>query len=253
MPLTHLNSGTRTTFTFLAAVFGFLMLSSCQKGDSNDLQEAQSCLNTAPAASARACVDKIANDNSAAANSLKCSAIFISEGYGAASSFVDAIESINNTGGCTGGCSSTVNALNALSFKSGNVAGDANARTKNNQTAAEAFNVCSKANVKFYTQISSLFKIGTEVAMLAYAAGIGGTTPTENEIKAQISNMDAEPLGQLVTTTYNSACQDTQNASDATKKYCAELQTAIAGYSTNTQIGNCLKIKLADPNAACPP
>lgn len=251
MPSMHLKSGFRSPWTALAAAL--LILSSCQKSEVNDLQEAQSCLNTAPAASARSCVDKIANDTSPAANSLKCSAIFISEGYGTAASFVDAIESINGTSGCTSGCSSTVNALNALSFKSGDVAGDANARTKNNQTAAEAFDVCSKANVKFYTQISSLFKIGTEVSMLAYAAGIGGTQPTEDEIKAQISQMDAEPLGQLVTTTYNSACQDTTNASDATKKYCDELQTAIAGYTTNTQIGNCLKIKLEDPNGVCPP
>lgn len=228
-----------------------LVFGSCQKSDLNDLQEAQQCLNKAAPTEARACVDKLANDNSPAANSLKCSAIFISEGFGSAADFVDAIDSINNTGGCTGGCSSTINALNALNFKSAGTSVQAE-WDANNATAAEAFTVCSQSNVKFYTQISSLFKIGTELSMLAYQAGIGGTTPTEDEIKAQINNMDDTSLGNLVTTTYSSACTNNEGASDATKKYCDELETALQGTTDPTAIGACLKKKLIDPNDTCP-
>ncbi|AGH94610.1 hypothetical protein [Pseudobdellovibrio exovorus] len=230
-----------------------LVLASCQKSNLNDLQEAQSCLNRASAAEARGCVSKISGDNSPQANSLKCAAIFISEGYGDAASFVNAIESINNnSGSCTGGCSSTINALNALNFKSADPT-DPTGRATNNATATEAFNVCSLSGVKFYTQISSLFKIGTEVSMLVYKnGGPGGATPSEDEIKAQIGNMDSVQLGTVVTTTYNTACQDIEKASDATKKYCAELKSAVENPNATPQgIGDCLKEKLKDPDYIC--
>jgi len=232
-------------------LIAFLALAGCQKSTVSELQQAQTCLNTAPAADALACVSNLASDYSAAASSLKCSAIFISEGFGTAVSFVNALDKINSGGTCTGGCSSTINALNALNFKSAGT-GTAAARAKNNSTATEAFNVCSLAKVKFYTQISSLFKIGTDLSMLAFSAGIVGTTPTEDELKAQINNMNSADLGTLVTSTFSAACTDTTGASDATKKYCTELQSAMTGLSTPEAIGACMKKKLINPSDTCP-
>lgn len=219
--------------------------SSCQKSDTNALQEAQLCLNKATPANAKACVASIASNTTSFANSLRCSSIFISEGYGAANAFVSALDSINTTGTCGGGCSSTVNALTTFKFSSAGVTPQG--IITNNATAAEAFTVCSASNVKAYTTISSLFKLGTLAAM---AAGL--TNPTPNDIKAVLATLPAATLGDLVITTSATVCADTTGASAATKAYCAELAKALASpTATPAGIGACLKAKLDNPAAVC--
>jgi len=232
----------------LTSVLTLISFQACQKSDISNLQEAQLCLNTATSTTAKACVSSIASNTTAYADSLRCSAIFISEGFGAPSSFLSAIESINTAGNCAGGCSSTVNALNVFRFKSADVATSVG-RTTNSATAAEAFSVCSASKVKFYAQISSLFKIGTLAAMIAY---VGNSNPSQTDIETAIASLDALVLGDLVITTSAAVCADTLNASAATKAYCKELATALASPAgTATSIGNCLKAKLADPAAIC--
>lgn len=231
-------------------VCSLYLLTACQKSELNDLEEAQLCLNTASASAARACVSSLASNSSQRANSLKCASIFISEGFGTPVSFINALDSLNSTGSCTGGCSSTVNAIKTFNFTGAGVSNTTQLDT-NVATANEAFDVCSASGVNIYTQISSLFKIGTLTAKLAYALN-GGSTLTEDQIKAQINNVSSVDLGNLVTTTYNGTCTDTSKASDSTKKYCAELASALGSYTSPTDIGNCLKIKLNNPNAACP-
>lgn len=232
--------------TLLAAMtLALTTFSSCQKSDTNALQEAQLCLNKATPAMAQACVAGIASNTTSFANSLRCSSIFISEGYGAANAFVNALDSINTTGTCGGGCSSTVNALTTFKFSSAGVT--AQGIIDNNAKAAEAFAVCSASNIKAYTTISSLFKIGTLAAMLA-----GVTNPTPDQIKTQISNLPAATLGDLVITTSATVCADTTKASAATKAYCTELAAALASpAATPTSIGACLKLKLVTPGTPC--
>lgn len=221
---------------------------SCAKSDKNDLKEAQICLNTAPPSEALGCTDKIASDQSAQAYKLRCAAVFISEGFNTPTSFIDALDKINsNSGSCTGGCSSTVGAISALSFKTGNNATTAE-HDRSKSVANMAFSYCSLAETPIYMQISSIFKIGT----LAYVTA-GVASPTEDQIKAALSGLPNAEVGDLVIATYNSTCNDIEKASDATKKYCQELSTAISlTDGTNVQVGSCLKKKLADPNATCP-
>jgi hypothetical protein len=225
-------------------------LLSCQKTQTDELQNAQLCLNKAAPSAAKACVTNIASNTTAYASSLRCAAIFISEGYNTPSSFLNAIDSINQAGNCGGGCSSTVNALNSFRFISSGVT-TAPQRTANNETAAEAFVQCSASGVKFYTQLGSLFKIGTLTGMLAYAT-TGGTTPTQDQIKTELANLPAATVGDIVIGTYSTVCSDLTGASDATKAYCADLKKAIeAPTATPTGIGACLKAKLANPAAVC--
>ncbi len=236
----------------LALTLTSLFIFSCAKVSSKeDLKDAQLCLNNSPAAAARECVAKIASDVSAAANKLRCAAVFISEGV-TATTFTDALDKIKNNGTCTGGCSSTVSAISSLNFHSGeNLSTDAAARAKNVATSVEAFTYCSKSDTKIYTDISSLFRIGTEAAMLAYPL-TGGATPTEDQIKTAVASMDAETIGTVVQTTFNSSCSNRVDESDTAKKYCDELASAVAGGATATAIGNCFKGKLQNPAYVCP-
>ena len=95
-------------------------------------------------------------------------------------------------------------------------------------------------------QIASLFKIGTFAANIAYQTN-GGVTPTPDQIEASIASLPDADMGALATQTYGATCQDTTNASDSTKKYCAELGVAVNGGGTQAQVGACLKAKLANP------
>ena len=230
-------------------------LFSCQNAASSKdaLKETQLCLNTSLPASARNCVTKISSDLSAAAFKLRCAAIFISEGYNTPSAFTGAFDQINSTGSCTGGCSSTVNAINSLNFHSGiNLGTDPVARQRNTDVATEAFLNCSQSGANVYTQISSLFQIGTLATMAYYSLG-SSTTPTQDQIKTAIGTLDPATLGGIVNTTYTSTCSgDLSKASAATVKLCSDLGAAVAGGATPTAVGACLKIKLANPAATCP-
>ena len=228
----------------------FITFQSCQKSDISNLQEAQFCLNKATAGTAKTCVAGIASNTTSYANSLRCSAIFISEGYGAANAFAAALETMNSPGTCTGGCSSTVSALTTFKFTSAGVT-TAEQKASNNATAAEAFTACSSSGLKSYTTISSLFKIGTLTAMI-----VGNATLDADAIKNALTNsaLSSATLGAIVTTTYASVCADTTNASAATKSYCTELNSTITKSPSTTPeaIGACLKILLANPAANCP-
>lgn len=252
----NIQFGIQKLILALVMALALVGLQSCQKSELTDLQEAQYCLNTSSAANAKDCVSKIAANTSSFANSLKCSAIFISEGFGTPSSFLTALESINSPESCTGTCSSTVNALNALKFtQSGDVTTVAG-RAANNATAAEAFTACSQSNVKFYAQISSLFKIGTLTAMLAHATSGLTANPTQDQIKAELANLPPETIGEIVISTSAAVCGNiTADTPAATKKYCDELAVALAAPSaaggSATAIGTCLKLKLENPAATC--
>lgn len=225
---------------------------SCKKSELEDLKNAQICLNTSPAADARTCVASLSGDNSELANALKCSAVFISEGFGTPTSLLSALDQITNTtGSCTGGCSSSIDAMASLNFDSGDLsqAGD---RAENVATANEAVGYCAASGVKIYSQISSIFKIGTDLSMLAYATSGGGAIDAD-DLQTEITNLNDADLGNLVLTTYASACNGSaESQADSTAEYCAELSTAIAGSTSATVVGNCMKLKLDDPNAVCP-
>ncbi len=246
----------------LAITIGFALTSifllSCQNAASSKdaLKETQLCLNTSVPSSARNCVSKISSDLSAAAYKLRCAAIFISEGYNTPAAFTGAFDQINSTGACTTGCSSTVNAINSLNFHSGtNLLGPVSPdRQRNLDVAAEAFANCSQSGANIYTQISSLFQIGTLASMKYYELGLGGATaPTQDQIKSALSSIDPATLGGIVTTTYTSTCSgDLTKATAATQKLCADLGAAVAGGATPAAIGACLAKKLANPAATCP-
>lgn len=231
---------------------------SCQKNDTDLLQEAQSCLNDSPSSEARNCVSKISSINSPAAYKLRCAAIYIHEGFGAASSLINGLNEMNNPsggGGCSGSCSSTFAVINNFNFDSGDNLDPAN-QARNIATANEAVETCALTESKAYIQVSSLFKIGTMAKMSAFASLIAptpGQEPTPSEIQAALSGLPAAEIGELATTTYNLACTNNSNPSDSAQKYCAELSESISSYGSNfSAIGSCLLGKIDDENHVCP-
>lgn len=225
-----------------AILFLFLTsaIVSCTKSDVNDLQEAQLCLNTAPASEAMNCISKISSNTTENAYKLRCSAVFIANGFGTPSSFISALDQINNGG--TGSYSGSLAAMGTLNF--GTTQSDLDEATL-------AFNECNSSGVGIYSQISSIFKIGTLLAKTAGSIDIANLETAAAGL-AVLAGADAGVVGEVVQATYASACADTTNASESTKQYCSELSTAISGGATSQDIGACLLGKMADPAHVCP-
>ncbi len=225
----------------ICATFLTVSIFSCQKSETNDLQDAQICLNTAAASEAMNCVAKISSSTSENAYKLRCSAVFISEGFGSPTSFISAMDQIKNGGnnaGCAGACSGSLAAMSTLNFGI-----DSTAMTSANLAFAE----CSNSGVSVYSQISSIFKIGT---LLTFTAGSTNISNIE-AAAASMSGAQAETVGQVAQATYATTCQNTTNVSDSTKQYCTELSTAINGGATTAKIGECLLKKMSNPAFDC--
>lgn len=240
-----LSKNFQRSFFALVALATLTFTFSCAKSTDKDaLKEVQLCLNSSAPSEAMACTTKIESDLSPQAYKLRCAAVFISEGFNTPSSFITALDKINqSSGGCTSGCSSTVGAIAALTFKNTDNT-SATDRTRSENVANLAFQYCTLSQTNIYMQISSLFKIGTMAANLVYALS-GNVVPTADQIEAQISNLPAADIGNMAISTYNATCQDLTNASDSTKKYCADLNAAVTtGGGDPTAVGNALKAKL---------
>lgn len=228
--------------TMVVILLSFL---SCKKNENDDLQEAQYCLNKAAAGAAKACVSSIAGLGSQKAYKLMCAAVFISEGFGSPASFASAIQQISNptaTSGCSGtDCSGSLNAMNVLNFGINTVSAD------------EAVSYCSKSGVVAYAQMSSMFSIGTQLKIALNNLG-AGASPNGQQLKDALSAIPGATLGSIVVSTYGASCSDLTNASDETKKYCAELSTAMsASGGSNAAIGACLQARMKDPTLnVCP-
>ena len=226
-----------TTKIIFAALLT-LTIFSCQKSETNDLQDAQLCLNTAAAADAQNCVSKIASNTSENAYKLRCSAVFISKGFGSPTSFISAMDQIKNGGnaaGCSGSaCSGTLAAMGTLNFGSDTAA------------ANSAFSECSNSGVGIYAQISSVFKLGTLFSVLLPPA-TPGTSLTPAQLESVIASVSDADVGNVIISTYGTSCADTTNAADSTKQYCSELAAAIAAGSSPAVIGAFFKNKLDTP------
>ena len=220
-----------TTKIIFAALLT-LTIFSCQKSETNDLQDAQLCLNTAAAADAQNCVSKIASNTSENAYKLRCSAVFISKGFGSPTSFISAMDQIKNGG--TTDQSGTMAAMATLNFGLDTAA------------ANSAFSECSNSGVGIYAQISSVFKIGTLFSALLPPA-TPGSPLTPAQLEGVIAGVSDADVGNVIISTYGTSCGDTTNASDSTKQYCTELAAAIAAGSSPAVIGASFKNKLANP------
>jgi len=206
------------------AIFGVLFfIFSCKKSSVEDLKDAQYCLNTATASTARNCLSKITSDSSSQAYELRCAAEFIAESKDI-SSLLTALNTVQ-------GSSQTAVAIQSLKFSSTTVA---------NTT----FNYCNSSGIEVYAQLGSIFNISTLASTMA-----GG------DIVTQVGNIDDTTLGNIVLTTYQAACPTTttnssNSSTGGTEQYCKEIQNAVAANANNpAAIGACMTYLLTKQGA----
>lgn len=241
----------------IACTFLFL---GCQKSEKDALQSAQLCLNNATPENARSCVDKISDLYSPNAQKLKCSAIYLAEGFGTASQIITLLDSLDSNAGSqcnTGNCSPTLAVITELSFKNGDNSIIAN-RDKNLSLAEEAMATCSNTGFKSYVQISSLFKIGTMAAMQAYTLRdlVPPLNPNDpisiDEVKDAVADLPPQELGKIAYDAYHMVCAGNISPTSSTQDYCNELNKAMSNYGDNyNSIGQCLIQILQDSQATC--
>jgi hypothetical protein len=241
---------TQKAFSHFLSLAGLVIISfsalSCKKNDQDALQEAQYCLNKAAPSEAKACVSGVAGLGNQNSFKLMCAAVFISEGFGSPSSFATAISQISNptpSEGCSGSdCSGSLNAMNVLNFGTNTVSAD------------EAVSYCSRSGVVSYAQMSSMFSIGTQMKIALNTLYGPGVTPTAGQLEAAVDAIPPATLGDIVVSTFGASCSDLTNASDETKKYCADLSVAMSATGGNSAaIGACFQARMKDPAlVTCP-
>lgn len=198
-----------------------LFLTSCAPKESDKVGEAQLCIDTAKQGEAAACLEKITGIETAAANTLRCSAGFIDEGFTQPARFKDAFDKLSN-----GGSSNTEGFLSVLSFKSKSTA------DLNVALASETYGYCVKSGGKGVMLLASMASTATNLAKVA-----GSITADTTAIEGAIANLVANPtdpanapviaaIGSAVASTYIATCQSGQKA-DAS--LCSQMDTALAG------------------------
>lgn len=230
----------------------FGLITSCgPQSEKSLLQEAQLCLNEATADQARNCVSKISNITTPGAYKLRCSAIFISEGFGGAAELVKNLDLIESGGSCTN-CSTMVPLMTVFSFNKNRT--DSDSRSINIATSEEAVSECTQAGSKGYYQVSQLFRMGTLAQMEAYEKGgvAPSTIPNESDIQAAIDRITPEVLGEIALSTYRFTCNQTTNPSETMKSICKDFNDAIGTNIDSPElVGECLKKKLKDTKRGC--
>lgn len=244
-----------------------LMQPGCGEKDRDKLGDAQNCLDKSAPSTAKACMDKISGNESAAAYTLRCASVFIAQGFDKPDRYISAFDQLNQNPTCPGGCSSTLGLMQVLSFSAnGSGLGNATQRNANLADSAEAFNYCQKSGSQSYYLLSSIVRSATILNMSAAALGLGGGgTPTQAELEAAAAAIAAgnvavtdiatpAVVGAIVTSTYETSCANAQNQSADQLKLCTELSTAISASPSQSadDIGACILKKWQNPAATCP-
>jgi hypothetical protein len=215
----------------LATLSCVALLVSCGPKEADKVGEAQLCIDSAKQGEAAACLEKIEGIESAAANTLRCSAGFIDEGFTQPARFKSAFEQLSNGSG-----SATEGFLSVLSFQS-KATSDLNL-----QSATETYGYCVKSGAKGFMLLGSMANTATNLAKFA-----GSITPDATSITNAINDLVADPtnpanapvvaaIGAAISTTYAASCQTGQKADTS---LCEQLDSALAGknLADNSAIG----------------
>lgn len=233
------------------------LLTSCGEKEEDKLGDAQSCLDKATPATAKECITKIQDNTSSGANTLKCAAYFIAEGFDRPDSFTEALDQIKQQPSGCSGCSTTLSAVNVLSFTS---AGTSGTQIDENMTNSElALDYCTKSGSQSYSLLATLARFSTILSMTYYRLGFT-TTPTATDLQNAITQItsgsgtaSAADVGAIASAAYLTTCTDEAKNDTSKKTVCDELSTALdAGSGSNADVGNCLLEKWKNKNYVCP-
>jgi hypothetical protein len=216
-----MSSTTKNLSSLLASLTLAALLSSCGPKEADKVGEAQLCLDTAVQGQATACLEKIDGIDTAAANTLRCSAGFIDEGFTQPTRFQNAFDQLSS-----GGSSATEGFLSVLSFQSKATP------ALNLAYATQTYGYCVKSGAKGFMLLGSMANTATNLANFANTI-----TPDAAGITTAITNLVADPtnpanapvvsaIGAAISTTYTASCQTGQKA-DAS--LCSQLDSALVG------------------------
>lgn len=208
-----------------------LTLSACQETDQDRVADAQSCLDSASSATAAQCVSMVNGINSKGAYLIRCSGLFIQEGFMDASRLENAMDAIENSGG-SGASQTMMSVLAFRNFGSGSA---------NDQAAQQAVDYCNKAGSKGLVMLASVTSIATTAAALA-----GNPNPSQSDINQGLqdivtagpSSPQATAVGSAAIAAYDANCAGDGGSFG---QFCDQFESAMSGLSNPGDIG----VKLA--------
>lgn len=208
-----------------------LLFVSCNKNsDSDKLSEAQACLDQATASTASQCMDKVAGLDSAGAYLIRCSAMFIADGFDDTTRLTSAFNNMSNTGSNASAVDGSLQVMSALAFING---GSPSA----NQTNANlALSYCEKSGSKGLILLSGISSMATNMLALASC----GT-----DISCALSNAQSNPVtqaavGAAAIAAYTANCTGSEKSNQQFCNQFSDAVTAAGGTSNATSVGSAL-------------
>jgi hypothetical protein len=211
---------------FLLSLGMFALLACANKKDSDKVAEAQVCLNSSTQSNALDCLTKVEGLDSAAANTIRCAAIFIRQGFSSPSFVAQAANQIKSGSGK----SATLAVMTAFEFKS------LASVTDNYNMSQEALRYCSQSGSKGLGFLATSASLATTSKYLASvvvgACGAAGDTAAQLTCLKNQNNSTADAaVGAVVSAAYQANCQGSQ--SGANKEFCNQFAAATASCTSS--------------------
>jgi hypothetical protein len=214
------------------------LTSGCGKEtDADKIADAQSCLDTATASEAAACVEKVDGIESEAAYLIRCAGKFVKEGYSSPTKLANAMSNI--AGSDNSGATGSLSVMAALAFSAETTS------ALNSASAQEAFTYCEKSNSKGMILLAGFVQTATVLANI----GLNTTTLTGADLQALMGTLQTDPVaqaavGSAVVGIYESNCVNGDDS--APGSYCQQFASAVStvsgGTSNPTGIGQAIMI-----------
>jgi hypothetical protein len=213
-------------------LFGFLFLiTACNKNSESDkLSEAQDCLDKATSSTVSQCMEKVSGIESAGAYLIRCSALFIADGFDDPTRLTSAFNNMTNTGTGTSGTDASLQVMGALAFKNGSSA------TVNQTNANLALNYCEKSGSKGLILLSGIASMATNMLALASC----GTDINCALSNAQSNTTTQAAVGAAAIAAYTANCTAGQTSN---QQFCNQFSSAVTsagGTSNSTAVGAAL-------------
>ncbi|GIL18457.1 MAG: hypothetical protein BroJett040_22080 [Oligoflexia bacterium] len=214
----------KKSFIALSSMVVLAILSGCgQKKDVDKIAEAQSCLDASTAATAVACMEKVDGLSTEASYLIRCSAMFVQEGFSNPTKLAQAVNNMRGTG-----ASSSASVMSVLAFS---YAGTD--QTTNYANATAASNYCSLSGSKGLIMLATISKLASAANYVnsANCGGAGDMTAALTCLKNNSTAVSSD-LGTVMITTYQASCA---TVNDSNKLFCDQFSTAItnAGGTSN--------------------
>lgn len=221
----------RLISALIAASLALVIFTGCEDEQESNLFKAQSCIDTATAATVNQCSTYIAGDTSERSYVLQCSIAFVSENI-TETEIVNALENIDNQASAS---DPTIAAMSALAMT--DVA-----------TSTAALNVCTLSNSSALIALANFANIATATASLASILANPTEAALQNFLDTYNPATDASDLGNAVIASQDSLCNSTNGLMKGTET-CDNINQAVTtGGGNPDAIADALISNINNPN-----